>query len=35
VDDYQHCGARSNYKMLEVVMEHAERAWPYRNGPME
>ena len=24
---YQYYGIRSNYKMLEVVMEHAENAW--------
>jgi hypothetical protein len=26
---YQYYGIRSNYKMLEVVMEHAEKAWRY------
>ena len=24
---YQYFGVRSNYKALEVVYEHAERAW--------
>jgi group II intron reverse transcriptase/maturase len=26
---YQYYGIRSNYKMLEVVMEHVEKAWRY------
>ena len=26
---YQYYGIRSNYKMLEVVMEHADHAWRY------
>ena len=24
---YQYYGIRSNYKMLEVVMEHVDKAW--------